>query len=194
MYRILIIGDAHIPDRAYELPRSIEEFIDRERPFDIAVYTGDFTGEEIYEWFKSLGIKSYAVEGNMDYLPLPTYEVFEISGIKFGVIHGDQVFPRGNVKKLTRIAKRLNVSVLLSGHTHSPFIRIYEDVLHVNPGSLTGVWGGGGGSGVPSLILAILWSSEELELQLHELVNDKLELRKLVVLNPMKYFEVIREY
>ncbi len=194
MYRILIIGDAHIPDRAYEVPRPIEEFIDRNKPFDIAVYTGDFTGEEVYEWFKTLGKRVYAVEGNMDYLQLPMYEVFEVSDIRFGVIHGDQVYPRGNVKKLSKIAKKLNVSVLFSGHTHAPFIKVYENVLHVNPGSLTGVWGGGGGSGIPSLIIVLLRSKEELELQLYELVDEELKLRKLIALNPMRNFEIIREF
>jgi len=164
---ILVLSDAHIPDRAFELSTAIREFIEQHKPFDIVVYAGDFTGYEFYEYVKSLGKSFYGVAGNMDFLDLPEYVTFRVHGIKFGVIHGDQVYPRGNIAKLTRIAKRLQVQVLVSGHTHSPFIVFEGGVLHLNPGSVTGVPSGGGGSLIPSFMIVKV-SGSRLEIELFE--------------------------
>jgi len=155
--KMIVLGDSHIPDRALEIPRKILEDIEKNRPYDIAIFTGDFTCEEVYEWFKGLGRKVYAVEGNMDYIELPEYVVLTLNSIKMGVIHGSQVYPRGNIVKLTHIAQRLGVKILLSGHTHKPFLKKYKGVLHLNPGSITGVWSGSGSSFNPTY--AILYIS-----------------------------------
>ncbi len=175
--KILIMSDAHIHDRADEVPKQFEELIHSEKPFDIAVYGGDFTDEDVYRWFRSLAHTTYAVQGNMDYLDLPEHVTFmhPLSNIRFGVIHGHQVRPRGNIVQLTEIAKRMNVNILISGHTHSPFIKIFNNVLHINPGSLTGAWGGGGGSGIPSMIILTLYENG-VEVRHYELRRGKISL------------------
>ena len=148
--RILVVSDTHIPERASEIPPSMLKLIES-LEYDVVVHAGDLCGEEVLEWLKGLGGELYVVSGNMDYLPLPTHAKFQADDIVVGVVHGHQVYPRGDVVKLTGVAKRLGAQLLISGHTHYPFIRVYGGVLHVNPGSLTGVWGGGGGSMKPSL-------------------------------------------
>jgi putative phosphoesterase len=121
---------------------------------------------------KRLGKRQYIVKGNMDYLDLPRQVVFEVGGVKIGVVHGDQVRPRGNIEALTRIAKTIDVNVLVWGHIHAPFITEHEGVIHVNPGSVTGVWGGGGGSTRPSFIeMAIM--DNKINVELYELVNNR---------------------
>ncbi len=152
--RVLVIGDTHIPDRAERVDKVIEKYIEDNKPYDVVVFTGDFTDPWVVEWVKGLGRRVYYVRGNMDYLSLPKTAVFQIDDIVIGVHHGDGVYPRGNTRQLSRIASRLGVKLLFSGHTHSPFIKVDERsmVLHVNPGSLTGVWGGGGGLMKPSFI------------------------------------------
>ncbi len=154
--KFLIISDTHIPDRADRIDPRIKSDIEGETPYDYVAFAGDFTCKEILDWVLSLGKEVYYVRGNMDYLPLPKVRVFSIDDIRIGVHHGDGVYPRGNIKQLTMIARKLNVNLLVSGHTHSPFIKVSDDgtVLHVNPGSLTGVWGGGGGLMMPTYIKA----------------------------------------
>lgn len=179
---LLIIGDTHIPDRAHVIPQRLLNTINEYKPYDIVVHTGDFTHEDVYKWVKSLGYEVYAVEGNMDWLSLPASEYFDLGDFKVGIIHGDQVFPRGDVRKLTKIAKRLGVNVLISGHTHLPYITKHGNIHHINPGSLTGVWGGGGGSMKPSLIIA-KYEKPKLELVLYELDVglDKVEVSKFII-------------
>ncbi len=177
MTYILLIGDTHIPDRAYSIPHKLANIIDEGKPWDIAVFTGDFTGEEVFEWFTGLARKTYYVSGNMDYLPLPRKQVFEINNIPVGVHHGDGVYPRGDTRGLTRIANELRVKLLFTGHTHSLFIKhgLTKNLLLVNPGSLTGVWGGGGGSMKPSMIVLEVNNSKFI-FNIYELEGEKLNI------------------
>ena len=155
MTDILVIGDTHIPDRAHAVPRVFKEIIEAHSPWSVVVFTGDFTSEAILSWVKGLGKNVYVVRGNMDYIPLPKTAVFEVEGMRVGVHHGDGFYPRGDPSKLAKIAQALGVDVLISGHTHADFVKTgpAERELLLNPGSLTGVWGGGGGSNIPSFMV-----------------------------------------
>ncbi|MEM4490936.1 MAG: YfcE family phosphodiesterase [Sulfolobales archaeon] len=149
--RALILSDSHIPERAVWIPRPIEEYILSEG-FDLVIHAGDVIEERFIRFIKERVTKDvFAVKGNMDYLKLPRYVKIQLESVELGVTHGDRVYPRGNIAVLTRFAHTIGVRVLVSGHTHMPFI-VYDKsgVLHVNPGSITGVWGGGGGTGIPS--------------------------------------------
>lgn len=176
--RLLIMSDTHIPERAEEIDRKIIEYIALRR-YDIAVHAGDLVSEDVLNQIRSFAPTSYVVQGNMDYLHLPESEVFEVYGVPIGVIHGDQVRPRGNIEALTVIAKKLAVSILISGHTHKPFI-VFDPrgVLHVNPGSITGVWGGGGGSMIPSFIEIDIYNNKTVDVRLYELISDSIELQR----------------
>jgi phosphoesterase, MJ0936 family len=170
-YEVLILGDSHIHDRADEIPG---EFMDifASGSYEIVIHTGDLVDPDVLSLVKKLGRRQYVVRGNMDYLDLPKQAVFGVGGVKIGVVHGDQVRPRGNIEALTRIAKTINVNVLVSGHTHAPFITEHEGVIHVNPGSVTGVWGGGGGSMRPSFIEMTVMDNK-INVELYELVNNR---------------------
>jgi hypothetical protein len=167
--QVLAIGDTHIPRRASWLPKEISTFLSSEK-FDIVICTGDLTDKRVLDYFDALAEKFVVVKGNMDWLDLPEHEV--LKEIKTGVIHGDQVYPRGNRNQLAKMAKKLGVDVLITGHTHSPDIHM-KDVLLLNPGSATGAWGGGGGSLKPSFMLLRI-KDLEITIELYEL-EDRLK-------------------
>ncbi|MEM1559992.1 MAG: metallophosphoesterase [Ignisphaera sp.] len=174
----LIISDSHIPERAEEIDKYIIDFV-KSKLYDIVVHAGDLVGVEVLDTIKSFGSIHYVVQGNMDYLDLPEKEIFEVYGIRIGVIHGDQVRPRGNINALSAIAKNMGVQILISGHTHSPFILFDSSgILHVNPGSITGVWSGSGGSMIPSFIEMEIYENKLVYLKLFELALDKIVLKK----------------
>jgi len=160
--RIVAISDTHIPDRASKIPGVIVKFLQQA---DLIVHAGDFTSERTYRELKSYG-KLVAVMGNMDFVDLPEEETFKAGELKFGVVHGYGVYPRGNVKELERIGEEMGVDVLITGHTHSPSIHRGRVVI-INPGSATGAWGGGGGKGIPSF--AVITIGETLNVQICEL-------------------------
>lgn len=153
--RILVVGDTHIPDRARGIPAVLKRFIETSKPWDLVAFTGDLTEESVLRWIKTLGRQVYVVRGNMDYLQLPRVALFKVEEFKIGVHHGDGVHPRGDTDKLTKIAVSLGADLLLTGHTHVDFVKLSRDAtkLLINPGSLTGVWSGEGGSYIPSFIV-----------------------------------------
>ncbi|MCD6301617.1 MAG: YfcE family phosphodiesterase [Staphylothermus sp.] len=183
MIELLLIGDIHIPDRAVKVPEKLLKIIEEGKPWDVVVFTGDFTGLDVYKWFLSLGKKTYCVKGNMDYLPLPKSQKFVINNIIIGVHHGDGVYPRGNPKGLTRIARELGVNILSTGHTHAPFIKygLTKEILLLNPGSLTGVWGGGGGSMIPSMMVLDI-SNNTIYVKHYELLSGDVVKEDVVVI------------
>ncbi len=151
--KVLILSDAHVPDRVPSIPKKVKEMIEREKPYDLVIYAGDLTGDEVLSWIDTLG-PIVVVRGNMDYLPLPEERVVEVGDFKVLVIHGHQVWPRGNLDMLNEIARERGADVIVHGHTHYPIITQKDGIIHLNPGSVTGAWGGGGGSMTPSFIVA----------------------------------------
>lgn len=173
---ILVMSDSHIHERADWFPKEFTELF-KNRRYDIVIHAGDVVDEDVLDYVRGLGRKAYVVQGNMDYLDLPEEEVIDVFGTKIGVIHGDQVRPRGNIGALTMIAKSMGVSILVSGHTHSPFITVESGVIHINPGSITGVWGGGGGSFTPSFIEVELYRNWIAKIVLYELERGRITTR-----------------
>ncbi len=79
-----------------------------------------------------------AVKGNNDYhLNLSKEMIVEVEGIKFLIVHGDQLISFFGKQKLIDRAKELECQVICFGHTH-----IYEEIyidecIALNPGSLS---------------------------------------------------------
>lgn len=147
---ILLLGDTHIPDRVTELPRQLKSFIESTQ-FDFILSTGDLTSQGVLSWMQKMAPLK-VVKGNMDYLLLPEEETLHLPPVKISLIHGTGIWPRGDPKQLLRVAKRLDANVLISGHTHRPEITLSEGILLLNPGSLTGAWGGSSDWGSPSFM------------------------------------------
>ena len=174
--KVLILSDAHVPDREPEIPKKVREFVSSQAPYDLVLYAGDLTGPEVLEWLKGLGDEVKVVKGNMDYLPLPEEELVDLDGIKLLLIHGHQVRPRGNLKALSAIAKSKGAKVIVHGHLHKPLVSEEGGVVHLNPGSVTGTWGGSSWGGNPTFMELYLPS---YKLKLYELENGELKEEEL---------------
>jgi hypothetical protein len=162
--KLLAIGDTHIPRRASKIPDEIRSYVESEE-FEMILCTGDLTDRRVLDYLENLA-DVRVVRGNMDHLPLPEREIIEAGKLRIGLIHGDQVYPRGNREQLKEIAMRLGVDLLVSGHTHSPDVYFGGPIL-LNPGSATGAWGGGGGTLKPSFI--VIEGEKEIQVSLFEL-------------------------
>lgn len=161
----LIIGDSHIPDRAESIPIEIEEylntFIFNKGKFHQVFFTGDLVRSiEFEQYLSSLSIPNniMIVSGNMDMFnnierdSEIVYTDPSFPELKIGVIHGHQIHPRGHDGELSKYAKKLGVNILINGHTHKDQIKLYEDLLLINPGSCVGTWSTIA-SGIPSFII-----------------------------------------
>lgn len=146
---ISILSDSHVPGRADRIPQQI---LDRAAKTEVLVHAGDLTSRRVLKDLQSRSDELLAVKGNCDSLKLPTSETFMLDGTNVGVYHGTGIQPRGNPDTLSKsIAEKLDVDVLIHGHTHERMARIHKDVLLVNPGSCTGVGGGTAETGTPSM-------------------------------------------
>ena len=61
---------------------------------------------------------------------------FLVSTTRIGLIHGHQVLPWGDHLALGMIRRKLNVDILVSGHTHQNEVVEHEGFYHINPVSL----------------------------------------------------------
>ncbi len=172
---ILVIGDFHIPSRAHDIPEPIKSSISKKK-FDLVLCTGDLVDERVLNMLEEFGPVKRVV-GNMDYVSGPRSIKVRIGNFDIGVFHGSGIYPRGNPQQLYSVAKQLNVEVLIHGHTHALSIQLFGDVLLLNPGSATGVWGGGPASLKPSFMILNI-TNNELIVKGYELVGQ--ELREIV--------------
>lgn len=150
---IVLIGDTHVPERAEKIP---EQFVEEINQADIVMCTGDITDENVMEKMMEEADEFHVVRGEEDYLELPEQDLVNIEGLTFGLIHGHQ-FDEGDVvgdtkpgiedeeegekgmmEKITEYGKLMNVNILVTGHTHSPFRAEKEGVIMFNPGTATG--------------------------------------------------------
>lgn len=146
---IAVISDSHVPNRSPEIPEEFYVILDEA---DRVVHCGDFEEPEVYERLD----ESYdltAVKGNCDFFDLPNSETFTHNDLKFGVYHGTGITPRGHRPTLADIASnKLEVDVLLNGHTHQQEAVVHDDAILLNPGSCTGVGGGSARRGHPQMM------------------------------------------
>ncbi len=167
---IAVISDSHVPYRADEIP---EQFLERAGEAELVVHCGDFETREVYERLDALADELVAVKGNCDRFQLDVSQTFEREGVRFGVYHGSGITPRGHHPTLVETAKKLDVDVLLHGHTHEQEAVKVDGKVLLNPGSCTGVGGGTATESAPSMM--VVEPGEKLAARLLKLVDGEVE-------------------
>lgn len=177
---IAVISDSHVPDRSPGIPEEFHEVLEKA---DEVVHCGDFETEELYqELDREYGLLA-AVKGNCDFFDLPQSQTFEFGDLDVGVYHGTGINPRGHKPTLADIAEnKLEVDVLLSGHTHHQRAVRHEGSILLNPGSCTGVGGGSARAGNPRMMTLEI-EDETLEVEMLTLKDSEVlgETRELYI-------------
>lgn len=130
-----LISDTHINDREDKIPESIFKAF---KDVELIIHAGDLTSPKVIDKLKKIA-PIVAVQGNMDRaynLKLPKTEIITLNNLKIGVAHGE-VYPRGDEQQLYYLALELGVDILITGHSHQPFIKKVKNILLLNPGSPT---------------------------------------------------------
>jgi putative phosphoesterase len=129
--KIAVLADTHIPKRARKLPdKALTVLSDA----DAIIHAGDVVSEEFLQTLLSIA-PLYAVLGNNDLaMSLPETLEFELSGIKFAVIHDSGA----SAGRAARMKKRFpDAQIVVYGHSHIPMNTVENDQLLFNPGSPT---------------------------------------------------------
>jgi hypothetical protein len=142
-----IISDTHIPSRAKSLPKEIFEVF---KDVDLIIHSGDIENLETIKELEKIA-KVIAVEGNMDQKETkeksPEGIFLKIYDWKIGVVHSPFPFWLGShfnfiqEKAAQRLIEKEDFDILISGHTHRPFLEELnfkgKKILLINPGSAT---------------------------------------------------------
>ena len=129
--KILIVSDTHRRNENYI--RAVE----RVAPIDMVIHCGDIEGSEslIAEY---AGCPVQMVMGNNDFFAdLPREKEFVVGKYRIWLTHGHNYYVSMGNETIKREARARGVDIVMYGHSHKPVVDLGEDVIAVNPGSLT---------------------------------------------------------
>ncbi len=129
--KILIVSDSH---------GRIANFIkvmDKVQPIDMLIHLGDFEGhEDEIEMFANC--ETHFVKGNNDYFTdLDREKIITIGSYQALLCHGHHYGVTFGTERIKSIARGMGASIVMFGHTHRPLIDLQDDVIAINPGSIT---------------------------------------------------------
>ena len=175
---VLIIGDFHVPYRKQDIPTVFKELLNTDKIKTI-LCTGNVGCDEMVDRLRQIVPNLYIVRGDHDTSltsnELPEHIVLNIGQFKVGLIHGHQILPCGDHDAMAAVQRRLDVDILVTGHTHKN--EIFQDCgkFFVNPGSVTGASNESvmpTGSVVPSFMLMAVQGPSAV-VYVYELIGGK---------------------
>lgn len=143
---VLVLGDLHIPKRESLIPEKFKRMLVPNKMQHV-ICTGNLGSKQQYEELRQLAPNVHVVAGDSDefdstslQMTFPETKVISIGEFRIGVIHGHQILPWGDHLSLASVRRKLNVDVLISGHTHRNEVVEHDGHYHINPGSITGAF------------------------------------------------------
>ncbi|MBE5881577.1 MAG: metallophosphoesterase [Lachnospiraceae bacterium] len=129
--RVLIVSDTH---------RNNDNFfrvIEKIKEIDLVIHCGDVEGSE-YAISEGAGCEALMVMGNNDFFSdLPREIETEIGGYRVLITHGHSYCVSMGSERIKEEAILRGFDIVIFGHTHKPLVERDEDVIALNPGSLS---------------------------------------------------------
>lgn len=127
---VLVLGDLHIPSRASKIPAPFKRMLVPGRMQHV-ICTGNSPTDEL----QSLAPNLHFVSGDWDdhSIIYPESRVLQVGQFRIGVIHGHQIMPWKSHGALAATRRRLNVDILITGHTHQNSVVVEDDCCYINP-------------------------------------------------------------
>jgi len=131
---VLVLGDLHIPSRASKIQAAFKRMLVPNKMQHV-ICTGNIGSSEPYDELRSLAPNVHVVAGDYDTdTVFPETTVVQVGAFRIGVIHGHQIIPWKSSDALSRMRRKLNVDVLVSGHTHQNEVSVQDgSYYHINP-------------------------------------------------------------
>ena len=129
--KVLIVSDTH------GRHAGIEEAIEREYPFQKLIHLGDAEGYEVYiEELAKCPIE--IVAGNNDFFSnLPDEKIIFIEDFCAMITHGHAYGVSMGYQNIRNEGRVRGVDAVMFGHTHRPLLEEDDDLILLNPGSLS---------------------------------------------------------
>lgn len=131
--KILVLSDSHrVMRNVYKVLDALKDKI------DVLIHLGDVLEdtEKIKTAYPEL--KVICVAGNCDYGAMEeSCKNTEIGGKSFFITHGHNYSVKSSLTRLAYAAMEQNADVCLYGHTHYPVITRNNNMIIMNPGSIS---------------------------------------------------------
>jgi hypothetical protein len=129
--KIIVVSDTH------STCENLVRVMDIEQSADLLIHLGDLEGSE-EEVKKIANCKTHIIAGNNDFFTrLDREKEFELLGHKIFITHGNRYQLSQGTKFLKEEARRRGADIVMYGHTHRPEVSFDENLMVLNPGSLT---------------------------------------------------------
>lgn len=172
---VLVIGDFHIPHRAHDVPAAFKKMLVPGKIQHI-LCTGNLCTKETFDYLRTIAPDVHLARGEFDDKSVHLLGkaslannnnssgtsstasaeealVVVLGQFRIGLTHGHQIVPWGDKESLACLQRKLDVDVLISGHTHNHSVYEHDGRLFMNPGSATGAYSPLTPSPVPSFVL-----------------------------------------
>ena len=158
---VLVVGDMFVPQRSQDIDPQFKAILIPNK-LQHVLSLGNIGSRESYDWLKSLSNDFHSVKGDFDEGDMPEKKLVTIGEFKIGLIHGHQILPWGNVESLSSIQRELDCDILLSGNTHQINVKVVDNKLFINPGSISGAFSNVVADPSPSFVLMVLQGTEAI--------------------------------
>ena len=130
--KVLIVSDTHGREQ------NLAEALEQTGSIDQLIHLGDVEGGA--EHIRELAGDAPAaiIAGNNDFFcDLPNERIFTIGGHRIFMTHGHGYFVHSGTLYLKREARKKGADIVMFGHTHKPYMEEDNELLVLNPGSLS---------------------------------------------------------
>ena len=158
---VLVTSDMFVPQRSQDIDPQFKTILIPNK-LQHVLSLGNIGSRESYDWLKSLSNDFHSVKGDFDEDEMPEKKVVQIGEFKIGMIHGHQVIPWGNIEALGSIQRELDCDILLYGNTHEVNVKVVDNKLYINPGSISGTFSNCIADPSPSFVLMVLQGTEAI--------------------------------
>ena len=158
---VLVVSDMFVPQRSQDIDPQFKTILIPNK-IQHVLSLGNIGSRESYDWLKSLSNDFHSVKGDFDEGDMPEKKVVTIGEFKIGLVHGHQVLPWGNLDALSSVQRELDCDILLSGHTHEVNLKVLDNKLYINPGTISGAFSNSIADPSPSFVLMVLQGQEAI--------------------------------
>ncbi len=129
--RVLIVSDTHRKNVNYMKALQMAGEV------DLVIHLGDIEGSE-YTIQEAAGCPVEMVAGNNDFFSdLPSEKTLQIGKYCVMITHGHHYYINMGNEMLKKEAVVQGADIVMYGHTHKPVIEISDQIIAINPGSLS---------------------------------------------------------
>lgn len=129
--KVMIVSDSH------RQHGNLEQAIQREGKLDLMIHLGDAEGNEFYIE-QIAGCPLEIISGNNDFFSdLEREKEITIGKYKVLLTHGHYYYVSLGPENILEEGRARGVDIVMFGHTHKPVLDIKDDIILLNPGSIS---------------------------------------------------------